>query len=1341
MMRRAFAAMVLLLALSLAGCTTPQNGGQPPSEPRPSDARTACNLGTIPPTVKDGSISGFNQHRELRGFFLTNATAATFDAFNAADSIPPLGQILPNGTSWTVGLFLNKSFAAEIQDPQGMIREHGSLVALPGFEPAHDMTYLEVEGPATDLLSRLNTPSVGNASLPLVLATECKRLEPATYSLQTLYREFDRVMGDQIVRHLGTPAFAFGTTAKHVQQATDGQESSSPLDVAIYDAFNVSYVHANNTIDSYHVPVVRPTIGQGKELLGDRVRLRGFLVNTSELSEEAQTLIDRLPQRARNQTDLRTAAQHLRADGARSPSPYLNRLLENVSQARANQHRVPAVFVAYRIEKLPPEHHYRLQDLVPQPVPEDDLMVHLQTEGYATGTTAETICRAADPGCDLPYDVGIYDLANVTLDDALVPDYHHVPVVYPKKERAPTYAGTPVRVEGVWVTENVAKRKLASVLQNTSRANQLMNLLTSLDLPGPVQEHVHRADGFLYAYEIQVRPPLHDVARPPLLWVVNRTKDKATLAWTQTDMEGFDRYEVHRSPRPVAQCRRTDRIQTFEDRNRTSYQIQDLPTATKFYKICAYGQDPPVRSNSVVLSTHRPAVEDVTVASNVELSLLSTSFEEGFGSMWAAADRRPGNGEDYWGASTARASDGQQSLWVAAHGTHSVEDEPNSEAGVYDYRATAEVTMTNSTTPRYLQSGVLTFDAWYDFREGASGDTFAVLVSRDDGATWRVIERRTTDSDGWTSERVEIPTRYFVGEFRIGFRFSSTRHKARLDHAEGVYLDNVELRAQTAFHEADGGAKAPCELAIDGQGNVWFTTNFGNYIGKLDPESGKVTRYPVPTNHSAPSGLRLDRDRGIAWVTEFTGDKILELDMDTGEMTEYPLPKELPNRWLAPLGLTVDAEGQVWFTEWFAGRVGRLDPTTGDVKHWDVPARHEALKTLPRDIEIGPQDRIWFSQSGDNQFGRIEPDTEELTEISIPTVGNVRPGDFKFGADGRTVYVNEYGRSAVASFELGAIEETYQTFRFFLKPPSRPATMAIEPSGRIWVTELAGSELTSIDPASGEILTRDLPTEMANPEDLALDAQGRVWFTEWSADQLGYYDPSADQFREFSLEDGGGGGDGTSGNQSEGDENQAPSITRESPSSESVAVEVGDSQEFTIACSDPDSGDDLRTHWRLTQDGTLVDSRDNDADIVGNSGNDAETFSFDEEGSHTLEVWCDDEQGGESQALSWSVSVTARPDVTLEWVRRCSPVDSCLKLRWSTDNVDNFERYEIYRKKEGGAWSQIVTIGQEDDQTYRDDGLECETRYDYYVELVADGTSVQSNVEGNTPRRPSGYCP
>lgn len=54
---------------------------------------------------------------------------------------------------------------------------------------------------------------------------------------------------------------------------------------------------------------------------------------------------------------------------------------------------------------------------------------------------------------------------------------------------------------------------------------------------------------------------------------------------------------------------------------------------------------------------------------------------------------------------------------------------------------------------------------------------------------------------------------------------------------------------------ANGG---PLELAIAANGEIWFTANQGNQIGRLRPSDGEVTLYPIPTPKSGPVGITID---------------------------------------------------------------------------------------------------------------------------------------------------------------------------------------------------------------------------------------------------------------------------------------------------------------------------------------------------------------------------------------------------------------------------------------------------------------------------------------------------
>src|SRR5207248_4712422 len=45
---------------------------------------------------------------------------------------------------------------------------------------------------------------------------------------------------------------------------------------------------------------------------------------------------------------------------------------------------------------------------------------------------------------------------------------------------------------------------------------------------------------------------------------------------------------------------------------------------------------------------------------------------------------------------------------------------------------------------------------------------------------------------------------------------------------------------------------APHDAAIDAEGNVWYSDFTSQFIGKLDPKTGKAVEYAIPVSRPAP---------------------------------------------------------------------------------------------------------------------------------------------------------------------------------------------------------------------------------------------------------------------------------------------------------------------------------------------------------------------------------------------------------------------------------------------------------------------------------------------------------
>ena len=89
----------------------------------------------------------------------------------------------------------------------------------------------------------------------------------------------------------------------------------------------------------------------------------------------------------------------------------------------------------------------------------------------------------------------------------------------------------------------------------------------------------------------------------------------------------------------------------------------------------------------------------------------------------------------------------------------------------------------------------------------------------------------------------------------------------------------------TEFPVPTSGSQLWC-ITSGPDGNLWFTENTGNNIGRITP-GGTVTEFPVPTSASGLTGITTGPD-GNLWFTEHDVSKIGKIT-PSGTITEFPL--------------------------------------------------------------------------------------------------------------------------------------------------------------------------------------------------------------------------------------------------------------------------------------------------------------------------------------------------------------------------------------------------------------------------------------------------------------------
>jgi streptogramin lyase len=252
---------------------------------------------------------------------------------------------------------------------------------------------------------------------------------------------------------------------------------------------------------------------------------------------------------------------------------------------------------------------------------------------------------------------------------------------------------------------------------------------------------------------------------------------------------------------------------------------------------------------------------------------------------------------------------------------------------------------------------------------------------------------------------------------------------------------------------------APHDTLLDKAGNVWFSDFQHQYISKLDPKTGKVTRYPVPISKPGfPTGglmITMDKDGNI-WEgmmgqaqlamldpktekvtihlapdwdkgdTRFTmvdalhshvdgklwtktnggpdpghPNKLYQFDLATKRFNEVLPPPG--KRDIAAYGLISDLDNNVYGLDNNPAQrqIWRTDAKTGETTYIDLPIGVGGA----RRGHIDSQNRLWFSQFHANRYARYDAKARNITvwDVPVPYAGayDVQYDDVKYawGAD------------------------------------------------------------------------------------------------------------------------------------------------------------------------------------------------------------------------------------------------------------------------------------------------------------------------------------------------------
>ena len=299
-------------------------------------------------------------------------------------------------------------------------------------------------------------------------------------------------------------------------------------------------------------------------------------------------------------------------------------------------------------------------------------------------------------------------------------------------------------------------------------------------------------------------------------------------------------------------------------------------------------------------------------------------------------------------------------------------------------------------------------------------------------------------------------------------------------------------------------------MASGPDGNMWFTNNANNSIGRITP-SGAVTYFAVPTTSVSPStsgpGLfaLVAGPDGNMWFTALYENFVGKITPG-GVITTYPVPTANS----MPYGVTAGPDGNIWFTLDNANGIGRITPA-GVITEFPIPTPGSPGPTeIVADnncvmcgfgITAGPLESLWFTIPAANLVGRITMTGQVSTlpvttapPVSMPVGTNVTIGAITAGDDGN-LWITQDSDGKITRLTTAGVATAFA----LPSATSQPVAIVPGPDGSLFIAEFAGKALAKLvvpGAKSAPVITQyPIPTADSIPTSVATGADGSVWFT------------------------------------------------------------------------------------------------------------------------------------------------------------------------------------------------------------------------------------------------------
>jgi tripartite motif-containing protein 71 len=407
--------------------------------------------------------------------------------------------------------------------------------------------------------------------------------------------------------------------------------------------------------------------------------------------------------------------------------------------------------------------------------------------------------------------------------------------------------------------------------------------------------------------------------------------------------------------------------------------------------------------------------------------------------------------------------------------------------------------------------------------------------------------------------------------------FAADSSELEIPHPElvttPVYTKDILIQGD------QGNLKAPSDVAVDSQGNLWIVDKGNNRIVKLDSSGGFIAQYGSlgsgngqfnrPTAIAiASNGDLLVTDSGNARVQRLSSSgaylsKFGTLGTGNGQFTA-PGPESLAidasgNIWVSdtfghrlqkfsstgtflkavgskgtgagqfnyPAGIDIDAGGNVWVADWLNNRVEVFNSNGEFLSQFGSAGSGNGQFNQPDEIEIDKFGNVWVADQSNNRVQRFDLAGQYVGKFGTPGAG---PGQFSFAAP-TGIFADSKGRLWVADPKNNRVQQwlapigkpTYAT-SFGANGSGDgqfkyPSDIAVDSFGNLWVADKSNNRIEKFD-STGKFLAKFGSLGSGNgqfnrPSSIAVDRDGDILVADSNNHRIQKLNPAGEFISKF----------------------------------------------------------------------------------------------------------------------------------------------------------------------------------------------------------------------------------